>query len=229
MIIGANLVKKFASAVEVISAVDGVSIEASAGEFIALMGPSGCGKSTLLGLIGGMTKPTEGFVSILGTTLGTLSENGISKLRREHLGLIFQEHNLIEEFTASENVMLPVEIAGLTRNQAISEAAKALSHVALADKARAYPHQLSGGQKQRVGIARALVGEKRIILADEPTGSLDSTNSRRIFAIFQSLARQGFCVIVATHDEAILSYATRLLKMRDGQIIEDSGIAECLS
>lgn len=226
MITGDNLVKRYASAVEVISAVDGVSVEATACEFIALMGPSGCGKSTLLGLIGGTTKPTEGSVSILGVALSTLSENGISKLRREHLGMIFQEHNLIEEFTASENVMLPLEIAGLRGNQAFSEAAKALSHVALADRARAYPRQLSGGQKQRVGIARALVGDKRIILADEPTGSLDSTNSRRIFAIFQSLAKQGFCVIVATHDEAILSYATRLLKMRDGQIIEDSKITE---
>lgn len=217
-----NLVKRFDDSAECVLAVNQVSFTANQGEFIALMGPSGCGKSTLLGLLAGLVSPTEGTVDILNVTLNDLTNANLARFRLATLGLVFQEHNLIDEFTALENIKLPLEALGFRGAEADDLATRAIGQVALESLGNRFPSQLSGGQKQRVGIARALVGHKRIIFADEPTGSLDSRNSALTFEILRGLTRQGVCVIVATHDDLVVGYATRVIKMRDGQIVEDS-------
>lgn len=217
-----GLTKEFQTPVETIVAVNDATFEISQGEFVALMGPSGCGKSTLIGLISGIEIPTKGSVEVLNFVMSGHTDESRGKFRLANIGMVFQEHNLINEFTSLENAMLPLEVIGVQKRVATEQALSALQHVGISSKANAFPGQLSGGQKQRVGIARALVGEKRLVLADEPTGSLDFQNSKNVFELFRKMATEGLTVLVATHDESVLSYATRVMRMRDGRITQDS-------
>lgn len=217
-----RLTKEFQTPVETIVAVDDVTFEISQGELVALMGPSGCGKSTLLGLISGIDIPTKGSVEVLNFVMGGHTDESRGKFRLANIGMVFQEHNLINEFTSLENTMLPLEVMSISKRVATEQALSALQRVGISSKANAFPGQLSGGQKQRVGIARALVGEKRLVVADEPTGSLDFQNSKNVFELFRKMATDGLAVLVATHDESVLSYATRVMRMRDGRITQDS-------
>lgn len=221
-----GLTKQFKTPVEIIAAVDRATFVVNGGEFVALMGPSGCGKTTLLGLIAGIDSPSSGEVEVLDVLLSEKGGEARGKFRLANIGMVFQEHNLISEFTSLENVMLPLEVLKFPHRVKAEKSLQALRRVKMLDKEGAFPEQLSGGQKQRVGIARALVGEKKIILADEPTGSLDYDNSNKVFELFRSMAADGLAVIVATHNEDVLRFATRILRMRDGRIIQDRELAK---
>ena len=211
--------RTFTRPAEVIRAVDGVSFEADRGEFVCLFGHSGSGKTTLLNLLAGLDIPTSGNISVAGLRVDELSHEDRTRMRREVVGMIHQSHLLIDEFSAAENVALPLEARGMNTTLAIAEAQELLASVGLAGYGDRYPGEMSGGQQQRVGIARALSGGRAILLADEPTGSLDSQNARSIFELLQSLASQGTLVIVASHDPACKDYATRAVEMLDGKII----------
>jgi putative ABC transport system ATP-binding protein len=210
------------SPAETVRAVDGVDFEAGSGEFVCLFGHSGSGKTTLLRLIAGLDLPTSGEVVVAGLDLRTIPAEDRIALRREQVGVIHQSHMLIEEFTAAENVALPLEARGIRTEPALLEAEALLISVGLDGYGARYPAELSGGQQQRVGIARALTGGRPILLADEPTGSLDSRNAGAIFALLGALARHGTLVIVASHDPACKQFATRAVEMQDGKILADS-------
>lgn len=212
--------RDFTSEAEVVHAVRGVSLTVYPSEFVTLVGPSGCGKSTLLNLIAGLDTPTSGSVSVDGRPVDSLSESARARLRLELVGTVFQEHNLIPEFTALENVMLPAELRGTSRSNAARAARESLDRVGLVELSRRFPSELSGGQRQRVGIARALCGERRVLLADEATGALDQQNSIEVFATLQRLAAEGVAVLAATHDPLAAEFAARTLFMTDGRISE---------
>lgn len=213
----------FVSLAETVRAVDGVDFAAWAGEFVCLFGHSGSGKTTLLNLVAGLDLPTAGSVQVVGRDLSTCTEDERIQLRRETLGVVHQSHLLIEEFTAAENVALPAEARGVGTAAAVAEAEALLETVGLTGYGHRYPMELSAGQRQRVGIARALSGGRRILLADEPTGSLDSRNAMAIFELLASLADQGTLVIVASHDQACRAMASRSVEMFDGKILTEAG------
>jgi putative ABC transport system ATP-binding protein len=198
-----------------------VSFRAHAGELVAVMGPSGSGKSTLLTLAGGLDQPTRGTVRIEGEDVGALGNAGRARMRRTSVGYVFQAFNLIPALTAVENVALPRELDGEKSRAARRLAMAALEEVGILDLADRFPDTMSGGQQQRVAIARAVVGERRLILADEPTGALDSKTSLEIMALFQELNRQGMTVVLVTHEPDVARFARRLLRFRDGQLVSD--------
>ncbi len=199
-------------------AVRGVSLTVSEGQFVALVGASGSGKSTLLGLIGGLDEPTSGSVSVLGTALAEIDVDGRSDLRLRSIGIVFQDNNLLDELTAAENVALPLEAAGVNRREAASAALAGLERVGLVGLGERLPADMSGGQCQRVGIARAVIGSRRILLADEPTGALDSRNTRALFEQVARLCAEGMTAIVATHDMTVLEHADVAYELTDGQL-----------
>jgi len=205
-----------------ITALSGVDLTVNAGELVAIMGASGSGKSTLLTIAGGLTKPTSGEVVIEGTWLSTMSAAGVAALRRRTLGFVFQDFNLVPALTALENVMLPLELDGWKRRKARSAALDALLSVELTDRANHYPDDLSGGQQQRVAIARAVVGTRRIILADEPTGALDSTTGEVVLRMLRKRVDAGAGGILVTHDARHAAWADRIVFVRDGRIIDES-------
>jgi len=205
-----------------ITALSGVDLTVNAGELVAIMGASGSGKSTLLTIAGGLTKPTSGEVIIEGTWLSTMSAAGVAALRRRTLGFVFQDFNLVPALTALENVMLPLELDGWKRRKARSAALDALLSVELTDRADHYPDDLSGGQQQRVAIARAVVGTRRIILADEPTGALDSTTGEVVLRMLRRRVDAGAGGILVTHDARHAAWADRIVFVRDGRIIDES-------
>lgn len=212
----------FVSPAETVRAVDGVDFAAWSGDFVCLFGHSGSGKTTLLNLMAGLDLPTGGTVEVAGRDLAACTEEARVKMRRETLGMVHQSHLLVDEFTAAENVALPLEARGVETSSAIEEAEVLLDMVGLAGSGHRYPMELSGGQRQRVGIARALSGGRRILLADEPTGSLDSANAFAIFEMLASLASGGALVIVASHDPACRDIATRSVEMLDGKVLVES-------
>lgn len=214
-----NLTKRFITSAETIRAADGISLEIAVGEFVCLHGPSGCGKSTLLHLLGGLLTPDEGEIILDGVAVHELSLERRTALRLDSVGLVFQQDNLIEEFRAWENVAFMVEATGASSVAAKDAASAALDLVGVGDLAERFPRQLSGGQRQRVGIARALVGGKRLILADEPSGALDSQASQDLYQLFGRLSSDGIAIVVASHDPECQKYATRSLEMRDGRIL----------
>jgi ABC-type lipoprotein export system ATPase subunit len=202
-----------------VRALDGVSLDVAAGEFVALVGRSGCGKSTLLNLAGAMDFPTSGRVLLDGVSTSSLDEDALTRLRREKVGFIFQSFQLLHTLTAIENVELPLLLAG--KANARRQAQASLEWVELEDFAERYPHQLSGGQMQRVAIARALVHRPRLLLADEPTGNLDTITGKLIFELLRRAANEAqTAVIVATHSAEATSIADRVARMRDGRIEE---------
>lgn len=213
-----NVSKAFTSGVETIQAVDDVSLAVRAGEFVCLLGASGSGKTTLLNLLAGLDVADCGTISVAGVVVSGTSDAGLAALRLHTVGVVFQDNNLIDEFTARENVALPLEVLGMERAAANRQAQAALDRVDLRELGDRFPRQLSGGQRQRVGIARALVGDRSVLLADEPTGALDSKNSRKLFELLQRLSAEGSTVLTVTHDPLCFDYADRLLEMTDGQL-----------
>jgi putative ABC transport system ATP-binding protein len=203
-----------------VRAVDGIDLEVVGGETVAVMGPSGCGKSTLLHLLGGLDRPSGGELWLGGRRIDRLSERELAHLRRTAVGFVFQSFHLMDELTAQENVELPALLAGRSPAQARSRARLLLDRVGLGDRAGHLPSALSGGQCQRVAIARALANEPRLVLADEPTGNLDSAATLDILRLFEALHTDGFTLVIATHDERIAATADRLISMRDGVFVD---------
>jgi putative ABC transport system ATP-binding protein len=203
-----------------VRALRGVSLTLQPGEFVALMGPSGCGKSTLLNLVAGLETPDEGEIAVAGEPVTGRTEDELARMRRHHIGLIFQFFNLLEGMTVLENVALPAIIAGRKRKMAETRARDLLDLLGIGDKALAVPGVLSGGQRQRLAIARALANEPTLLLADEPTGALDSAGGAEVIELMRRLHRGGQTIVLVTHDAEVAAAAGRVVRMRDGRITE---------
>jgi len=213
-----GLRKTFESEAGKVRALRGVDLELSVGEFVAVMGPSGCGKSTLLNLVAGLDTPTGGEIVLGGEPLGGKDESQLAHMRRRHIGFVFQFFNLLEDTSALENVALPAVIAGATRGRAVRRARDLLDLLGLSDKAQNLPGVLSGGQRQRLAIARALANEPTLLLADEPTGALDTAGGLEVMELFRRLHAGGQAILLVTHDERVAEAATRVVRMQDGRI-----------
>jgi len=208
-----------------VNAVRGVSLRVRTGEFVSIMGPSGSGKSTLMHLMGALDTPTTGTAVFHGQDLQRLSDTDRSLLRRTRIGFVFQAFNLLPTLTAAENVALPLLLGGSARRPAVDRAQASLDRVGLADRADHYPEEMSGGEMQRVAVARALVTEPEAVLCDEPTGNLDSANSREILTLLSKLPEPGKrAVVMVTHDQGAAGYGTRLVKIRDGLVESDTPV-----
>jgi putative ABC transport system ATP-binding protein len=195
-----------------------VDMAVEGGEFVAIMGPSGCGKSTLLNLIAGLDTPSDGEIVLAGISLGGKDENELARIRRAHIGMVFQFFNLLDDMTAEENVTLPAVLAGMGRRPAQRRARDLLDLLGLADKAEEAPGVLSGGERQRLAIARALANEPTLLLADEPTGALDSAGGQEILELFRRLHQGGQAIVLVTHDPRVADGADRIVAMSDGRI-----------
>jgi len=217
-----GLRKEYGKEASLVRAVDRVDLDVPAGETLAVMGPSGCGKSTLLHLLGGLDRPSGGEIWLAGQRIDQMSERGMAALRRDAVGFVFQAFHLMDELTAVENIELPALLAGRSARAARRRAIDLLDHVGLADRARHLPSQLSGGQRQRVAIARALANAPQIVLADEPTGNLDSEATLDVLRLFESLHEAGQTLVIVTHDARIAATADRLVSMRDGAFVDDT-------
>jgi putative ABC transport system ATP-binding protein len=217
-----GLRKDYGSGDGLVRALDAVDLDVNRGEAVAVMGPSGCGKSTLLHMIGGLDRPSAGQLSVAGQRVDELSERALAYLRRDGIGFVFQAFQLMDELTAQENVELPALLAGYSPNEARKRATALLEQVGLADRARHLPSMLSGGQRQRVAIARALVNDPEIVLADEPTGNLDSASAFDVLSLLGDLHAQGLTLVIVTHDERIATTADRLISMRDGAFVDET-------
>jgi putative ABC transport system ATP-binding protein len=208
-----------------VRALRGVEMTIPMGEFVAVMGPSGCGKSTLLNLVAGLDTPSEGEILVAGESLAGKDENDLARMRRKHIGIVFQFFNLLEGMSVLENVTLPAVVAGTGRKQAETRARDLLDLLGLADKAAKAPGVLSGGQRQRLAIARALANEPTLLLADEPTGALDSAGGAEVMELFRRLHGDGQSILLVTHDDEVADAADRIVQMRDGKV-HDSGLVE---
>ena len=216
-----GLSRKFRVGKVTINALNNVSFSVKKNEFVALMGASGSGKSTLMNLIGCLDTPTAGSYNLNGINVKEMDENNLADIRNKEIGFIFQTFNLLPRYTALENVILPLIYAGIKKEDRKMMAKKALENVGLSDRMRHKPNELSGGQRQRVAIARALVNSPALILADEPTGNLDSETSIEIMSLFQEIHKKGNTIIVVTHEEDIAKYASRIIRLKDGIIESD--------
>lgn len=217
-----NLTKIFRTESVQTTALNEVSLEISQGEFVAIMGPSGCGKSTLLNMIGLLDNPTSGELWFMDQEVSRYSENDRTDLRNGNLGFVFQSFNLIDELTVFENVELPLLYVGVSTRERVKRVNEALERMQIAHRTEHYPQQLSGGQQQRVAIARAIVTNPRIILADEPTGNLDSTNGNEVMNLLKELNHDGATVVMVTHSEENAREAERIIRMMDGYILTES-------
>ena len=217
-----GLDKEYGQGEGLVHALDAVALEVSTGETLAVMGPSGCGKSTLLHLLGGLERPSGGEVWLGGRRIDELSEKALARIRRHSIGFVFQAFHLMDELTALENVELPALLAGRSPHAARDRAADLLEQVGLTDRGDHLPSALSGGQRQRVAIARALSNEPLVVLADEPTGNLDSAATLDVLRLLDSLRSTGQTLVIVTHDERIAATADRLITMRDGAFVEET-------
>jgi putative ABC transport system ATP-binding protein len=219
-----NLMKTYKLGGETVHALNNVTLEIEKGEFLAIIGPSGSGKSTLMNMIGCLDRPQSGKYLLDGKDIGKMNDNQLATIRNQKIGFIFQNFNLLTKLTALENVELPLLYSGVATKERRERALEALNKVGLMDRANHLPTQLSGGQQQRVAIARALVGNPAILLADEPTGALDSKTSKEILQVMKELNELGNTIILITHDLAIAKQANRMVSIQDGQLLEDGGV-----
>lgn len=216
-----DVTKIYSSGSAEVAALRNVSFQVQEGEFMALMGPSGSGKSTLMNLLGLLDRPTRGRYRLEGRDVSQASDSDLARLRRENIGFIFQSFNLLPRASARKNVALPLVYAGVSSRERLRRAQELLDRVGLGDRAEHKPSELSGGQQQRVAIARALVNKPRLILADEPTGALDTRTGAEILALLRELHAQGATILVITHDRDIAEHADRVVRLLDGEIVED--------
>ncbi|MBO8129770.1 MAG: ABC transporter ATP-binding protein [Peptococcaceae bacterium] len=229
MIKTAGLTKIYQTSSVAVHALRGVSIEVKKGEFVSIMGPSGSGKSTLMNLLGCLDKPSGGTYTLDGTDVSNLSEDELAAIRNRKIGFVFQTFNLLPRLTALRNVELPMLYAGVEPEERYTRAKTALERVGLANRLHHYPNQLSGGQNQRVAIARALVNNPAVILADEPTGNLDTLSGEEIMAVFQELNAEGATIVLVTHEREIAEHTQRVLTLRDGLLQRDEQIKDPLN
>ncbi|MGF1584377.1 MAG: ABC transporter ATP-binding protein [Bacteroidales bacterium] len=216
-----NLVKNYKIGTIVVRALRSISIDINKNEYVAIMGPSGSGKSTLMNIIGCLDTPTDGQYILNNTDVSKLIDNQLAEIRNKEIGFVFQTFNLLPRYTAFENVMLPLVYAGKSKAERVSRANEVMESVGLTDRVTHRPNELSGGQRQRVAVARALVNNPSIILADEPTGNLDSKTSIDIMALFEDIHKNGNTIILVTHEEDIARHAHRIIRLRDGEIESD--------
>jgi putative ABC transport system ATP-binding protein len=225
VLVARGLRKHFGIGEGLVRAVDEVDVDVARGETVAMMGPSGCGKSTLLHLLGGLDRPSEGEVWLAGQRIDKLGEKALARMRRSDVGFVFQAFHLMDELTAVENVELPALLAGSSPRAARRRAADLLERVGLTDRASFLPAALSGGQRQRVAIARALSNEPVVVLADEPTGNLDSVATVDVLRLFENLHEAGQTLVIVTHDARIAATADRLISMRDGAFVDETRLS----
>ena len=216
-----NIVKSFSTEEVVTIALNGVSMEVKEGEFVAIMGPSGCGKSTLLNILGLLDNPNEGTYLLDGVEVARMKESERTKLRRGRIGFVFQSFNLIDELTVEENIDLQLKYLNLPKAERKQRVLEILRQVNMSHRAKHYPQQLSGGQQQRVAIARAVVGKPRIILADEPTGNLDSKHGKEIMELLAQLNAEGTTIVMVTHSQRDAAYAHRIINLLDGEVVNN--------
>ncbi|MFJ9154942.1 ABC transporter ATP-binding protein [Streptomyces sp. NPDC102270] len=217
-----NVSMTYGTGTAAVRALNDVDLRVNAGELVAVMGPSGSGKSTLLTIAGSLEEPTGGEVLFEGRPLSGLSPNDRARLRRRHIGYVFQDFNLLAGLTAVENITMPLELDGVKAKQARTEGMRALQELGLAERAGSFPDELSGGMRQRVAIARALVGERRLLLADEPTGALDSDTGEGVMRLIRSACREGAAAVLVTHEAQLASWADRVVFVRDGLVVDTS-------
>ena len=216
-----GLKREFKVGSEKIRALRGVDVSVSKNEYLAMMGPSGSGKSTLMNLLGCLDTPTEGTYLLNGTNVGLLKDDELARIRNKEIGFVFQTFNLMPRMTALDNVALPLVYAGIANSERVERAKEVLKKVGLENRMSHRPNELSGGQRQRVALARAMVNNPSIILADEPTGNLDSKTSTDIMQLFQEIHQMGNTLIVVTHEEEVASHAHRILRLKDGLVASD--------
>lgn len=216
-----NITRDFPLGSEVVKVLKGIDLDIERGEYVALMGPSGSGKSTLMNLLGCLDTPTSGSYELNGANVSHMTDDELAEIRNKEIGFVFQTFNLLPRTTALENVALPMVYAGASKSERTRRAEKVLADVGLADRMDHKPNQLSGGQRQRVAVGRALVNNPSIILADEPTGNLDSITSLEIMNLFDEIHRAGNTVIVVTHEEEVARHAHRVIRLRDGIVESD--------
>jgi putative ABC transport system ATP-binding protein len=219
-----NVRKNYSLGGQMLQVLKGIDLDIERGDFMGIMGPSGSGKSTLMNLVGLLDRPDSGTLSINGKQIGGLDDNGLSQLRGRSIGFVFQSFNLVHRMTAQENVEMPMIFQGVPLRQRTEMASKYLKEVGLLDRARHKPAELSGGERQRVAIARALVSDPAILLADEPTGNLDTKTSAEIMDMFAELNARGRTIVMVTHNPELTPYCNRVIRLRDGQIVREGGV-----
>ena len=225
----ANVTKVFRTGEVSVQALRGVSFTVRERELVAIMGPSGSGKTTLLGILGCLDRPSEGSYSLVGEEMSTLDETHRARVRGERIGFVFQAYNLIPRTTAYKNVELPLVYAGVPGHERRGRVLQALASVGLAERAAHFPNQLSGGEQQRVGIARALVVEPSVILADEPTGNLDSASAAEVLSILGRLNAEGATIVMVTHSSEVAEHASRIIRFADGLVVSDQPTAQAMA
>jgi putative ABC transport system ATP-binding protein len=220
-----GVTKTYGEGAAEVHALRGVDLSVSPGELVAIMGPSGSGKSSLLTIAGSLEDPTSGEVVIGGVSLSGMHRNDKARLRRRSIGFVFQDFNLLAGLTAAENVAMPLELDGMAARAARELAMHALAELDMTERSAQFPDELSGGERQRVAIARAVVGQRRLLLADEPTGALDSVNSEAVMRLLREMCSRGAAGIVVTHESQLASWANRVVFLRDGSVVDQTGAA----